>query len=152
MSTQELISKEVENLPESLQREVYDFARFLRLKTNGELQLFQEFESWEAASDEDFLKLEQRMAEVEQMARGDVLLVSLPPSDRHEQSGRRPAIAVQTDQAGEPMLMVAPVTSSLAALGFAFSVRVEPSNENGLTTPSVVMVFERRAINKARIV
>ena len=84
MSTQELISKEVENLPEPLQREVYDFARFLRLKTNGELQLFQEFESWEAASDEDFLKLEQRMAEVEQMARGDVLLVSLPPSDRHE--------------------------------------------------------------------
>jgi len=50
------------------------------------------------------------------MARGDVLLVSLPPSDRREQSGRRPAVAVQTDQAGEPMLMVAPVTSSLAAL------------------------------------
>ena len=64
MSTQELISKEVENLPEPLQREVYDFARFLRLKTNGELQLFQESESWEAASDQDFLKLEQRMAEV----------------------------------------------------------------------------------------
>ena len=65
MSTQELISKEVENLPEPLQREVYDFARFLRLKTNGELELFQEFESWEAASDEDFQKLEQRMSEVE---------------------------------------------------------------------------------------
>jgi len=65
MSTQELISKEVENLPEPLQREVYDFARYLRLKTSGELQLFREFESWEAASDEDFLKLEQRMAEVE---------------------------------------------------------------------------------------
>ena len=45
------------------------------------------------------------------MARGDVVLVSLPLSDRREQSGRRPAIAVQTDQAGEPMLMVAPVTS-----------------------------------------
>jgi hypothetical protein len=30
MSTQELIMKEVENLPEQLQREVYDFARFLR--------------------------------------------------------------------------------------------------------------------------
>jgi len=50
------------------------------------------------------------------------------------------------------MLMVAPVTSSLAALRFAFSVRVEPSNENGLTTPSVVMVFQMRAIDKARIV
>jgi len=32
MSTQELIIKEVENLPEPLQREVYDFARFLREK------------------------------------------------------------------------------------------------------------------------
>src|SRR5258708_39426745 len=86
------------------------------------------------------------------MARGDVLLVSLPPSDRREQSGRRPAVAVQTDQAGEPMLMVAPVTSNLAALRFAFSVRIEPSTENGLTMPSVVMVFQRRAIDKARIV
>ncbi len=36
MSTQELIIKEVENLPEPLQREVYDFARFLREKVNGE--------------------------------------------------------------------------------------------------------------------
>jgi len=86
------------------------------------------------------------------MARGDVLLVSLPSSDRREQSGRRPAVAVQTDQAGEPMLMVAPVTSNLAALRFAFSVRIEPSAENGLTTPSVVMVFQMRAIDRARIV
>lgn len=85
------------------------------------------------------------------MARGDVLLVSLPPSDRREQSGRRPAIAVQTDRAGEPMLMVAPVTSNLAALRFAFSVRIEPSPENGLSTPSIVMVFQMRAIDKARI-
>ena len=50
------------------------------------------------------------------------------------------------------MLMVAPVTSNLAALRFAFSVRIEPSAENGLTTPSVVMVFQMRAIDKARIV
>ena len=79
------------------------------------------------------------------MARGDVLLVTLPPSDRREQSGRRPAIAVQTDLAGESMLLVAPVTSNLAALRFAFSVRVEPSSDNGLTTPSVVMVFQMRS-------
>jgi hypothetical protein len=64
MSTQELISKEIEGLPDALQREVYDFARFLRLKAKGDLELLQEFESWEAASDEDFQKLEHRMAEV----------------------------------------------------------------------------------------
>ena len=86
------------------------------------------------------------------MARGDVLLISLPPSDRREQSGRRPAVAIQTDQAGEPMLMVAPVTSNLAALRFSFTVRVEPSPENGLTLPSIIMVFQMRAIDKVRII
>lgn len=86
------------------------------------------------------------------MARGDVLLVSLPATDRREQSGRRPAVAVQADVAGAPMLMIAPITSNLGALRFTFSVRVEPSPENGLTTPSVVMVFQMRAIDQARII
>jgi hypothetical protein len=36
MNTQELIEKEVASLPERLQREVYDFARFLRFKREGE--------------------------------------------------------------------------------------------------------------------
>ncbi len=36
MSTQELINKEIESLPESLRREVYDFARFLREKSADE--------------------------------------------------------------------------------------------------------------------
>jgi hypothetical protein len=36
MSTRELIEKEVTGLPEPLQREVYDFARFLRLKREDE--------------------------------------------------------------------------------------------------------------------
>ncbi len=36
MSTQELIEKEVANLPETLQREVYDFVRFLRFKNVDE--------------------------------------------------------------------------------------------------------------------
>jgi hypothetical protein len=32
MTTRELIQQELEGLPETLQREVYDFARFLRFK------------------------------------------------------------------------------------------------------------------------
>ena len=36
MSTRELIETEVNKLPEPLQREVYDFARFLRLKAGEE--------------------------------------------------------------------------------------------------------------------
>ena len=36
MSTRELIDKELDVLPEPLQREVYDFVRFLKLKSEGE--------------------------------------------------------------------------------------------------------------------
>ncbi len=36
MSTRELIDKEVAILPEPLQREVYDFVRFLRLASENE--------------------------------------------------------------------------------------------------------------------
>ena len=36
MSTRELMERELNVLPDALQREVYDFARFLRSKSNGE--------------------------------------------------------------------------------------------------------------------
>lgn len=85
------------------------------------------------------------------MARGDVLLVKLPATDGREQSGQRPAVAVQTDIAGEPMLMVAPVTSNLKASRFKFTVKIEPSAGNGLSEKSVVMIFQMRAIDKARV-
>ncbi|MGD9562981.1 MAG: type II toxin-antitoxin system PemK/MazF family toxin [Pyrinomonadaceae bacterium] len=85
------------------------------------------------------------------MARGDVLLVGLPPSDKREQSGRRPAVAVQTDIAGEPMLMIAPITSNRNAIRFNFTVQIEPSAENGLDLTSVVMIFQMSSIDKKRI-
>jgi mRNA interferase MazF len=86
------------------------------------------------------------------MARGDVLLVGLPELDKREEKGNRPAIAVQTDLATSPMLMIVPVTSSLSALRFPFTVKIEPSNLNGLTLPSVAMVFQMRAIDRKRII
>jgi hypothetical protein len=36
MSTRDLIQQELDGLPEPLQREVYDFARFLRSKSDGD--------------------------------------------------------------------------------------------------------------------
>ncbi|RIK84029.1 MAG: DUF2281 domain-containing protein [Planctomycetota bacterium] len=36
MTTRELIERELDFLPESLQRELYDFARFLRLKSEND--------------------------------------------------------------------------------------------------------------------
>jgi mRNA interferase MazF len=86
------------------------------------------------------------------MARGDILLVALPDSDKREERGTRPAIAVQTDNADSPMLMVIPITSSLGALRFPLTVKLEPSSSNGLTLESVAMVFQLRAIDRRRIV
>jgi mRNA interferase MazF len=86
------------------------------------------------------------------MARGDVLLVELPDSTQREERGTRPAIAVQTENNRSPMLMIIPVTSSLGATRFPFTVQLEPSEMNGLTMPSIAMVFQLRAIDKRRII
>jgi len=86
------------------------------------------------------------------MARGDILLVSLPDSDKREEKGNRPAIAVQTEAAASPMLMVVPLTSALGAMRFPFSIKIEPSELNGLTLPSVAMVFQMRAIDRKRLI
>ncbi|MBP0020526.1 MAG: type II toxin-antitoxin system PemK/MazF family toxin [Cyanobacteria bacterium SBLK] len=83
------------------------------------------------------------------MARGDVLLVSLPESDRREETGNRPAIAVQAAIPTSPMLMVVPLTSSMKALRFPFSVQIEPSDRNGLTVTSVAMVFHQTLFKAA---
>ncbi|RUT05971.1 hypothetical protein DSM106972_031770 [Dulcicalothrix desertica PCC 7102] len=86
------------------------------------------------------------------MARGDILIVGLPESDGREEKGNRPSIAVQTDVETSPMLMIVPLTSSLAALRFSFTVRIEPSEANALTVASVAMVFQMRAIDRKRII
>lgn len=86
------------------------------------------------------------------MARGDVLLVTLPESNRREEQGTRPAIAVQTDVVTSPMLIVVPITSSAGALRFPFTVKIEPSKTNGLNLVSIAMVFQLRAIDPKRIV
>lgn len=86
------------------------------------------------------------------MARGDVLLVGLPESEQREEKGNRPAIAVQTALESSPMLMIVPVTSSLSALRFPFTVKIEPSDSNGLSLSSVAMVFQLRAIDRKRII
>jgi mRNA interferase MazF len=86
------------------------------------------------------------------LSRGDILLVALPDSDKREEQGTRPAIAVQADDEQSPLLMVIPVTSSLKALRFNYTVEIPPSELNGLTLPSVAMVFQLRSIDRRRIV
>jgi mRNA interferase MazF len=90
------------------------------------------------------------------MARGDIITVDLPaPAGRagHEQVGYRPAIVVQADvtDASLPTTMIVPLTSNLNALRFPHTICVDPSPQNGLTKPSVLLVFQLRAIDKRRL-
>jgi len=90
------------------------------------------------------------------MRRGDIFFVNLPspPSSQgREQAGQRPAIVVSSDQRQleNPMVMVVPFTSQLNALRFPYSIQVDPSPENGLSLPSVAMVFQLLALDKSRL-
>lgn len=79
--------------------------------------------------------------------------VQFPPANGHEQSGRRPAIILQDDTyaGGVSMVFVVPVTGSLTNARYAATVRIDPSDMNGLLVPSVILVFHARAIDRRRM-
>ena len=90
------------------------------------------------------------------MTRGDIVLVNLPQAADgagHEQVGTRPALVVQDDATSETLsvIMILPFTSNLKAQRFPYTILIQPSTRNGLSTPSVLLVFQLRAIDKKRV-
>jgi len=90
------------------------------------------------------------------MKRGDIVLVNLPQaadSAGHEQVGTRPALIVHDDATSDTLsvVMIVPFTSNLKAQRFPHTILVKPSKENGLSMPSVLLVFQLRAIDKQRV-
>jgi mRNA interferase MazF len=91
------------------------------------------------------------------MKRGDIVLVNLPQtaedSAGHEQVGTRPALIVHDDATNDTLsvIMIVPFTSNLKAKKFPHTIIVEPSEENGLSMQSVLLVFQLRAIDRQRI-
>lgn len=90
------------------------------------------------------------------LARGDVVWVTLPApagAPGREQFGTRPAIVVQpaTGYGALPTVLVVPVTSNRGTLRFPGTMPVAKSPANGLTADSVALVFQVRAIDRARI-
>jgi mRNA interferase MazF len=83
---------------------------------------------------------------------GDIYWVEFPSTNGHEQAGRRPAIILQEESMGGglPVAFAIPLTSSLKALRFSGTVRIDPSSENRLTQPSVALVFQLRAVDRRR--
>lgn len=84
---------------------------------------------------------------------GDICWVELPPANGHEQVGRRPAVILQDEAyAGTlPVVIVVPLTGTIPASRFPGTVLIDPTPGNGLRTPSVVLVFQVRAVDRRKV-
>ncbi len=79
------------------------------------------------------------------MKPGDVWIVHIPELGTHEQSGVRPAVIVA--RVTKTIVTVIPCTSNMTALRFPYTHLIEQTKENGLTAPSVALVFHMRALD-----
>lgn len=79
------------------------------------------------------------------MKPGDVWVVDIPELGTHEQSGMRPAVIIA--RVTKTIVTIIPCTSNMMALRFPYTHLLEKSKENGLTAPSVALVFHIRALD-----
>jgi mRNA interferase MazF len=84
------------------------------------------------------------------MKRGEVWRVRLRSVPGHTQAGTRPAVIVQEDQATAtlPTVLIVPFTGTQATSRFPGTLAVQPDGQNGLTMPSVALLFQLTAIDK----
>jgi len=83
------------------------------------------------------------------MKKGDICIVRFTGGEGREQEGVRPAIFLA--ETSTRIVIVAPLTSNLDARKFPFTFLLEPSEENGLQSKSVALLFHIRAIDKSRL-
>jgi mRNA interferase MazF len=84
------------------------------------------------------------------MRRGEVWRVRIPIAPGQAQAGTRPALIVQNDPliASLPTVLIIPFTSTSGAARFPGTIVISPDGRNGLTVPSVALVFQLRALDK----
>jgi mRNA interferase MazF len=84
---------------------------------------------------------------------GDVHWVELPDRGGREQRGRRPAVIWQDTATFSrlPTILVIPLSSQQSALRFGGTALIQPTSTNGLSVPSVALVFQLGACDVRRI-
>lgn len=83
------------------------------------------------------------------MKKGEIWLVELPSANGREQMRTRPAIVLKETEVS--IAIVIPLTSNLQALRFPHTIEIKPSKKNGLSSISIAMIFQIRAIDKKRL-
>jgi mRNA interferase MazF len=80
------------------------------------------------------------------MTKGEIWVSDLPDKGGHVQRGYRPALIVADTT--KAIATVIPITSALAATRFPFTLAISPIEDNGLTKPSVLLVYQLGAADK----
>jgi len=87
------------------------------------------------------------------MKKGEVWRLRFPFAAGKTQAGERPAVIVHNEPSlsSLPVVLVVPFTSQLAAARFAGTLTVQPDGLNGLSLPSVALVFQLGAQDKRNL-
>jgi mRNA interferase MazF len=87
------------------------------------------------------------------MKKGEVWRVRFPTAPGRTQAGERPAVIVQNEPSlsSSPVVLAVPFTSQLAATRFAGTLQVQPDGLNGLSMPSVALIFQLGAQDKRNL-
>ncbi len=88
------------------------------------------------------------------MKTGEIWWVKFPAVPGRTQAGERPALIIQNEPflSSLPTVQIVPFTSKLAAIRFAGTLLVQPDGNNGLTVPSVALVFQLSTQDKRNLV
>ncbi len=81
------------------------------------------------------------------MKNGDIWLVDLSDAKGHEQQGTRPAIVVGS---ANGLVLVVPLTSSVASARFSHTHAISPDPQNGLDAESIALVFQIVSLDRER--
>ena len=83
------------------------------------------------------------------MKPGDICWMTPPPAGGHVQQGRRPGVIWQdtVTYPSLPTVLMIPLTSQQAALRFGACHLIQPTARNGLSVPSVALVFQLAAVD-----
>jgi mRNA interferase MazF len=79
--------------------------------------------------------------------RGEIWLVDLTDAKGHEQRGDRPALIMGS---ANGLIVVVPLTTTLATMRFSHTHSISPTAQNGLDRESVALVFQIVALDHDR--
>ena len=87
------------------------------------------------------------------MRPGDLYWVEIPAANGYEQAGLRPAVVLQSERLTSRLttIQVVPLTSRMKARRFPATLVLNPDSSNHLSSKSVALVFQLRAIDRRRL-